>query len=344
MSKTREKILVAISGGVDSSVSAALLLEGGYDVIGVIMKNWTGCEWESDKRDALRVSAELGIKLHIVDFEKEYRERVYEYMVREYAKGRTPNPDVLCNSEIKFDLLLKVADDLNCKKMATGHYARVEEQNGIFKLKKGLDSNKDQSYFLCRLGQDELKRAVFPIGEIEKPKVREIAKKYNLITAEKKDSQGLCFVGHINLPTFLKDRIKPKMGDIINTEGEKLGKHNGVEYYTIGQRKGIGIGGTEPYYVVERNLKTNELIVGHKDDPRLFSKEIAIKDIQWTSGTARELPLKCNAKIRYRQKDQECTIINGNKVVFEQEQQSVAPGQFIVFYDGDELIASAEIK
>ncbi len=337
------KTLVAMSGGVDSSVAAALLLEAGHDVVGVFMKNWSGCDWEEDKRDAQRVAAKLGIDLHVYDFEKEYTERVHDYMIAEYAAGRTPNPDVMCNREVKFDLLLKVADELGCQKMATGHYARVEEVDGMFKLLKGVDKNKDQSYFLCRLGQRELKRALFPVGELEKPEVREIAKKYGLATAEKKDSQGLCFVGMVDMPTFLKERIKPSKGKIVTTGGEVIGEHDGVQYYTIGQRHGLGVGGGEPWYVVERKTETNELVVGHNDDPALFSDVAMIIDPHWVSGVVPELPQKLQAKIRYRQDDQTCKV-GDHAVTFERSQRAIAPGQFVVFYDGDELKGSAVIK
>lgn len=351
------KTLVAMSGGVDSSVAAALLLEAGHEVVGVFMKNWTACDWEEDKRDAQRVAAALGIDLHVYDFEKEYTERVHDYMIVEYAAGRTPNPDVMCNREVKFDLLLQVADELGCQKMATGHYARVEEHNGAFILKKGVDANKDQSYFLCRLGQAELSRALFPVGELEKPEVRAIAQKHNLVTAQKKDSQGLCFVGMVDMPTFLKERIQPKTGNIVTTSGEVIGQHDGVQYYTIGQRHGLGVGGGEPWYVVERKTDTNELIVGHDNDPALYTSELEAIDVHWVSGEVPELPLTAHAKIRYRQDDQACELssplIRGSQrgsgkdavhVVFEQKQRAVAPGQFIVFYSGDELVGSGVIN
>ncbi len=345
MSNNKEKILVAMSGGVDSSVAAALLLEQGYEVVGAFMKNWSGCDWEEDKRDALRVAAKLGIELHVYDFEKEYRERVYEYMIAEYDAGRTPNPDVMCNSEVKFDLLMKVADELGCSKLATGHYARVVvEADGRARLFKGIDGNKDQSYFLCRLGQDELVRSMFPVGELEKPEVRKIAEKHELVTADKKDSQGLCFIGPVDLPTFLKERIKPMKGKIVTTEGEVVGEHDGVQYYTIGQRHGLGVGGRDPFYVVERKLDTNELVVGHEDDPALYSNVLEATELHWVLGDEPKLPCKFDAKIRYRQEDQKCKLSDGGYVKFELDQRAVAPGQFVVFYDGDELIGSGVIK
>ncbi|MBT6254344.1 tRNA 2-thiouridine(34) synthase MnmA, partial [Candidatus Uhrbacteria bacterium] len=335
MSNNKPKILCAMSGGVDSSVAAALLLEQGYDVVGAFMKNWSGCDWEADKRDAMRVAASLGIELHVYDFEKEYRERVYEYMIAEYDAGRTPNPDVMCNSEVKFDLLMKVADELGCEKMATGHYARVEIVDGQARLLKGVDGNKDQSYFLCRLGQGELMRSMFPVGELEKPEVRKIAEKYDLVTADKKDSQGLCFIGQVDLSTFLKERIKPVKGNIVSTAGEIVGEHEGVQYYTIGQRHGLGVGGGPPWYVVDRKLEANELVVGHDDDPALFSNKLEATDLHWVSGAEHKLPAKFAAHIRYRQDDQMCKLSDGGYVKFESKQRAIAPGQFIVFYNGD---------
>jgi len=346
MKSESQKILVAMSGGVDSSVAAALLLEQGYSVVGVFMKNWSGCDWETDKRDAQRVAANLGIDLHVYDFEKEYRARVYEYMIAEYTAGRTPNPDVMCNREVKFDLLLHVADELKCEKMATGHYARVEEVDGRFSLLKGVDTKKDQSYFLCRLGQKELSRALFPVGELIKPEVRKIAADHRLTTAEKKDSQGLCFVGTVDMATFLKERIQPKKGNIVTTSGKVIGTHEGVAYYTIGQRHGLGVGGGEPWYVVDRSIDSNELVVGHEDDPALVAGELQAMDVHWVTGKAPELPMSCTAKIRYRQDDQVCNIQeteNGLQVVFEAPQRAIAPGQFVVFYQNDVLIGSAVI-
>ena len=346
MNERKSKVLVAMSGGVDSSVAALLLKQEGYEIEGAFMKNWSGCDWESDKRDAMRVAASLDIPLHVFDFEEEYRERVYEYMIKEYKAGRTPNPDVLCNSEVKFDLLLKMADELGCEYLATGHYARVEHLEDGSRLLKGVDENKDQSYFLCRLDQSQLRRAMFPIGGLEKSEVRELARKHDLDTAEKKDSQGLCFVGPVDMPTFLKERIKPKKGDVVSTAGDKLGEHDGVQYYTIGQRHGLGIGGGEPWYVVDRDVERNELVVGHDDDPALFSKDLEAVDVHWIRDGV-ELPLECSAKIRYRQDDQGCVVesveADSIAVKFEVSQRAIAPGQFVVFYKEDELIGSAVI-
>ncbi|PIR47804.1 tRNA 2-thiouridine(34) synthase MnmA [Candidatus Uhrbacteria bacterium CG10_big_fil_rev_8_21_14_0_10_50_16] len=357
MQDSPRKILVAMSGGVDSSVAAALLLEQGHEVVGAFMKNWSGCDWETDKRDAQRVAAGLGIDFYVYDFEKEYRERVYEYMIAEYAAGRTPNPDVMCNREVKFDLLMNVADALGCSQLATGHYARIRTEGETIELLKGVDSNKDQSYFLCRLGQKELRRAVFPVGELTKSEVRRIAQKYHLATAEKKDSQGLCFVGMVDMQTFLKERIPTQTGPIVTTDGEVIGEHEGIQYYTIGQRHGLGVGGGEPWYVVDRRLETNELVVGHEDDPALLAREIHAMDVHWVSGAEPVFPVICQAKIRYRQEDQLCTVTpiqgdyvdeKGNvdrqatlNIQFDQAQRAVAPGQFVVFYHQDVLIGSA---
>lgn len=339
--------MVAMSGGVDSSVAAALLVAEGYDVMGAFMKNWDGCDWKRERRDALRVASTLGITLHTFDFERAYRERVHAYMVSEYRAGRTPNPDVLCNSEIKFDLLLHAAAELGCEKMATGHYARVRS-DGHFHLQKGADGEKDQSYFLCRLGQEELSRVRFPVGDLNKSEVRKQARVLGLSTATKKDSQGLCFIGKVDLASFLQNDIAPRTGNIVTTSGEVIGTHEGVAFYTIGQRKGLGIGGTEPYFVVERRLSTNELVVAHEGDPALFSKSLTAADVQWTLGEAPPFPYTCAAKIRYRHSDQTCAIVSESSgtatVLFDEPQRAVAPGQFVVFYQGDELIGSGVIQ
>ncbi|MBI2477068.1 tRNA 2-thiouridine(34) synthase MnmA [Candidatus Uhrbacteria bacterium] len=356
-----KRIFVAMSGGVDSSVAAALLKEAGHDVVGGFMKNWSGslrvprvdgtfefaeCDWKTERRDAMRVAAQLNIPFRTYDFEREYRERVFDYMVREYDAGRTPNPDVLCNREVKFDLLWRAATEADCVLLATGHYARVEARDGVFTLKRGVDPNKDQSYFLCRLGQKELSRAMFPVGGMTKTLVREQARAFGLPVAQKKDSQGLCFVGKVDMPTFLKEKIAPKKGSIVTPGGDVIGTHEGVQFYTIGQRKGIGVADATPYFVVERRVATNELVVAHDGDPALFSRVIYASDVHWITGKVPRMPLVSGAKIRYRQEDQPCaveTTSEGVKVTFDSPQRAVAPGQFIVFYDGDELIGSAII-
>jgi tRNA-uridine 2-sulfurtransferase len=352
---SKKRVLLGMSGGVDSSVSAVLLLEQGYEVVGAFMKNWDDCDWRSEKRDAMRVAAQLGIDFKTFDFEDEYHEHVYEYMVAEYEAGRTPNPDVLCNKYMKFGFLLREVEKLECNFIATGHYARTRIIDGLTHLLAGVDQNKDQSYFLCRLSQDQLKKILFPIGELEKNKVREIAKKHNLVVAEKKDSQGICFVGKVELVDFLKERIPEKEGDIITVDGKKVGVHKGHQFYTIGQRSGLGIGGTDPYYVVERRPESNEVVVAHDGDEAMFKKELTAVNVTETipGNLAKYIGKNVKARIRYRQPLQECSIsIQKSEVSsqsdvlvkFDEPQRAVAPGQFIAFYDNDELIGSGVIR
>ena len=366
------KVLVGMSGGVDSSVAAALLLQQGYEVIGAFMKNWSDggedseCSWRSERRDAMRVAAQLGIPLLTFDFEKEYREEVYEYMIDEYKSGRTPNPDVLCNKYMKFGYLWREAEKLGCEFIATGHYARIERdaslplpegelegvgEKGQVHLLAGVDKNKDQSYFLCQLSQDQLQHILLPLGELTKPEVRNIAQKNNLHVAEKKDSQGICFVGKVKMQDFLKERIPEQTGNIITTSGEVIGQHRGHAYYTIGQRTGLGIGGGMPYFIVERRPKTNEIVVAlGEDDPALFSSELQAAELVETisENLQRFIGKQIKARIRYRQPLQDCTITaiedSVAHVKFDEPQRAVAPGQFIVWYDGEELIGSGIIK
>lgn len=358
----KKRVLMAMSGGVDSSLAAALLLEQGYEVIGAFMKNWSGsvrapqedgsfafseCDWKTERRDALRVASQLGIPLHTFDFEKEYRERVYEYLLREYALGRTPNPDVMCNREVKFDLLLREADALNCAFLATGHYARVEKTDEHVRLLKGMDATKDQSYFLCRLGQKELSRALFPVGHLPKTEVRRQAEARGISTAQKKDSQGLCFVGKVKMPEFLAQRLAPKQGPIFGTDGAYLGTHQGIWFYTIGQREGLGIGGGAPFYVVERRLESNTLVVAQEGDPALFSSVLLASDVHWTSGKAPAFPWKGAASIRYHHPEGVCAAdMRGDRlrVQFAKPERAVAPGQFLVLYEGDTLVGSGVIE
>jgi len=355
--KKKQKILLAMSGGVDSSVAAALLLEQGYEVIGGFMKNWTcevtgECDWRTERRDAMRVAALLDIPLHTFDFEAEYRQYVVDYMVSEYEAGRTPNPDVMCNKFIKFDMFLREADKLGCDLIATGHYTRVEEKKGKYHILKGVDTNKDQSYFLWTLGQDVLSRTLFPVGGFDKPEIRKIAARHNLPVAEKKDSQGICFIGEVDLKDFLARRIKPKQGKIVTVEGENVGQHEGIHNYTIGQRHGFGGGGGE-MFVVEKRVPTNELVVAPgKDNPALFKNKLQSVDLNWV-GTPPESPLECMAKIRYRQTDQKCTLLDKQgpltlqtsaQVIFDTPQRAISPGQSIVFYQGDELIGGGIIN
>ncbi len=359
------RVLLGMSGGVDSSVSAVLLLDQGYEVIGGFMKNWSDgqeegddCGWKNERRDAMRVAAQLGIPFHTFDFEKEYRERVYEYMIAEYKAGRTPNPDVLCNKYMKFDLFLKAADEIGCDFVATGHYARKEVDGyGVAHLLAGVDKNKDQSYFLCQLTQSQIARALFPIGHLEKHEVRDIARKHDLFVAEKKDSQGICFVGAVAMKDFLGERIAEHSGNIVTTDGKALGQHRGFEFYTIGQREGLGVGGrggadnggTEPLYVVERRPETNEVVVAVGDsDPALYQAMLRAEHVTEAYEGALTLHEGKNilARIRYRQPLAPCTFLRKDhaiEVSFSVPQRAVAPGQFIAFYNGEEMLGSGII-
>ncbi len=357
MEMKKQKVLLGMSGGVDSSVAAVLLLEQGYEVIGAFMKNWSDgnegeeCSWRVERRDAQRVAARLGIEFYTFDFEDQYRAEVYDYMIREYRAGRTPNPDVLCNKYMKFGYLMKEADRLNCDFVATGHYARkTVDEHAISHLLSGVDANKDQSYFLCQLSQVQLSRVLFPIGDLEKNKVREIAKMHGLEVANKKDSQGICFVGKVQMREFLKEKISEQEGNIVTTSGEVLGKHKGHAYYTIGQRTGLGIGGGIPYFIVERRPETNEIVVAvGEDDPALFKADLVAEELSETveGHFARYEGETIFARIRYRQPLQECRFVRDGdrlRVSFTAPQRAVAPGQFVVFYVGDELIGSGVIS
>lgn len=343
-----------MSGGVDSSVAAALLCKQGYFVLGGYMKNfsaesWEGvleadCPWEQDVADVQAVCEKLNIEFRSFNFEVEYREKVIEYFFSEYAAGRTPNPDVMCNKEIKFKLFLDKALELGFDYIATGHYARVSRitnHESRYELRKGVDPKKDQSYFLYTLNQDQLSRTLFPIGHLEKTKVRELARKLGLPNAEKKDSQGLCFVGQINLREFLRQRLPERAGEIVNSSGQVLGQHPGAWYYTIGQRHGLGIGGGTPYYVAQKDVLRNQIIVTEDRYNRLvYYTQAAVNKIHWI-GAGPQLPLSCKAKIRYQQPDQECRIDRedeGYVVNFVEPQFAIAPGQAIVFYDGDQVL------
>ncbi len=345
MKNKGKKVIVALSGGVDSSVTCALLLERGYNVEAIFMKNWTPkskaeglimCPLTADEKDARLVASQLGIKLSVISFEKEYRSEVVDYLFKEYQEGRTPNPDVLCNSKVKFKLFLKKALALGADFVATGHYVRKSNDT---KLLKGIDPNKDQSYFLYQITREQLAKCLFPIGEYSKPQVRELAKKFGLATAQKPDSQGICFVGEVQMKEFLKQRIKPKTGDIVTIDDKKIGEHEGVWFYTVGQRKGIGIGGGMPYYVVDKDLANNRLIVARADqDDALFSNKMKINGVHWISGSAPALPLRCRVKIRYRQEDQQVEVTQKSKyleVKFKVKQRAITPGQFAVFYQND---------
>ena len=340
-----------MSGGVDSSVAAVLLLEQGFQVEGLFMKNWEEddtdeyCTAAEDLKDATSVCSTLAIPLHTVNFSSEYWDRVFEYFLAEYRAGRTPNPDVMCNKEIKFRAFLDYALQLGATAIATGHYARIDHHHGKYRLKKGLDQNKDQSYFLYMLGQQALSKSLFPLGELQKSEVRSIAEKNRFSNARKKDSTGICFIGERNFREFLQTYLPAQPGEIRTAEGVLIGTHQGLMYYTLGQRQGLGIGGQkqgseEPWYVVDKNLANNKLIVaqGHHH-PLLFKSELIAKDLHWVNETVLSEPFNCTTKTRYRQPDQACEVIpqdnNCVKVLFDEAQRAVTPGQSVVFYDQD---------
>lgn len=393
------KIVVGLSGGVDSSVAAYLLKQQGHDVVGLFMRNWNDasvtledeCPWIEDSNDALMVAQKLGIPFQVIDMSELYKERIVDYMFEEYEKGRTPNPDVLCNREVKFDAFMDVALSLGAEKVATGHYAQLssieKDDETIYRLLAGNDNNKDQSYFLCQLSQDQLSKALFPIGHLTKPQVREIAKEIGLVTADKKDSQGLCFIGKVSLPEFLKQQLQPKEGEIVEifrdfsgfnqsqpefqskqeeleyfsskikyqkSDGKVIGKHQGAQYYTIGQSKGLGIGGhKESCFVISRDMENNILFVGESHSfPGLYKKALKInndevkwirKDLQLQNGESREVM----ARIRYRQPLQKAAIYQFEDafyIEFEEPQSAIAEGQFAAWYDGEETLGSGVIS
>lgn len=398
----KKKVVIGLSGGVDSSVAAYVLKEQGYEVIGLFMKNWhdtTGvlkadCPWLDDKFDAQAVAMKLGIPFHVVDLSDQYRKRVVDYMFSEYEKGRTPNPDVLCNREIKFDVFMDKAIELGADYVATGHYCRKEsiEVGGkeIHRLLAGSDDNKDQSYFLCQLSQKQLSKSLFPIGDIVKPEVRRIANELNLITAHKKDSQGICFVGKVDLPVFLQQQLEPKKGRVFIVDkdselfvrdwskaevenptdedletlaqpyafhpkyGKKIGDHNGAHFYTIGQRKGLNIGGfPEPLFIIGTNVEYNQVYAGMgKQHPGLFRKVLKVNpdEIHWVRED-REMNIgesqRLSLRIRYRQPLQKGILhrrVNGMFLVFDEPQRGITAGQFASWYDEDELIGSGVIS
>lgn len=353
-------IIVGISGGVDSSVAAYLLKQQGYEVQGLFMKNWEEddtqdyCNATEDLKDAQAVCDKLDIPLHTANFSSEYWDNVFEDFLSEYKAGRTPNPDILCNREIKFKVFLEHAERLGADAIATGHYVHSGQQNEKWQLLRGLDPNKDQSYFLYTLGQQQLAKSVFPVGEIHKPEVREIAEQQGFVTHDKKDSTGICFIGERPFREFLSQFIPAQQGDMITPDGEVVGQHQGVMYYTLGQRKGLQIGGLrqstgEPWYVIGKDVKTNQLIVGQgHNHPLLFSQNVTANQLSWVSGETPELPYRCTAKTRYRQTDQPCTITeinqDGYQIVFDQPQRAVTPGQSIVFYDGAACLGGGIIE
>lgn len=353
-----KKVVLGMSGGVDSSVCAAVLKEQGYDVIGVFMKNWEDkdddkmCNWAEDFADVRRVADQLDIPYYTINFEEEYRDFVFSYFLDEYKAGRTPNPDVMCNSEIKFKAFLRHALKMDADFIAMGHYARVEEKNGVFYLKRGKDNNKDQTYFLSRIEQNALSKAMFPIGDMEKNMVREIAHKYNLSTADKKDSTGICFIGERNFNQFLSKFLKAEMGNMIDVDSNEIkGKHTGLINYTYGQRKGIGIGGSgsgEPWFVCGKDLGENILYICQGGEHEaLFSKSLIAENPFWIPGEEPKFPFTCTAKFRYRQKDIPVRIDKRDDelyVEFGHPVKAVTPGQVAVFYDGDICLGSGIIK
>lgn len=393
-SRMKKRVVVGLSGGVDSSVAAYLLLEQGYEVIGMFMKNWHDdsvtiskeCPWLDDSNDAMIVAQHLGIPFQAIDLSEEYKARIVDYMFAEYQRGRTPNPDVLCNREIKFDVFLRNALKLGADYVATGHYARREEtiKDGkpVYRLLAGKDGNKDQSYFLCQLTQDQLSRSLFPVGELQKAEVRAIAKKLDLVTADKKDSQGLCFVGKVHLPEFLQQRLQARKGVVIDIPGtadvfrngfaaddlsavtapyefkpeygKVIGEHNGAHYYTIGQRKGLNLGGyPKPLFIIGTNTEDNIIYTGMGEDhPGLYRRGLFIPraDEHWVRNDL--IPAvgeerRYLARIRYRQRLEPCTLYRkeeGVYLIFDNPQKSITPGQFAVWYDENELIGSGVIN
>ena len=391
MSKSKTRVVVAMSGGVDSSVAAYILKQEGYDVVGIFMKNWhdssvtisKDCPWLEDSYDAMLVCEKLSIPFQVIDLSDDYKNKIVDYMFNEYKKGNTPNPDILCNREIKFDLFLKLALKLGADFIATGHYAQTKESNykgkSIFHLISGKDNSKDQSYFLCQLNQYQLSKTIFPIGSLTKKHVRKIAKDNNLITAEKKDSQGLCFIGKVKLPDFLQQKLRPKKGDVVlidknhkefvkksdlndieslskpycydPKEGKIIGLHNGAHFYTIGQRKGLSIGGMEkPLYVINYDVKKNIIYVGEGSNlPGLFRSVLRVssKKIHFLSTEKQVMNKKdLKARIRYRQGLQDVSVIkkyNFYYFKFKKPQKSITKGLFIALYQNMELICSGVI-
>ena len=387
------KVVVALSGGVDSSVAAFLLKEQGFEIIGLFMKNWHDenvtisdeCPWLDDSNDAMLVAEKLNIPFQTVDLSKEYKDKIIDYMFEEYSKGNTPNPDILCNREIKFDVFMDIALSLGADYVATGHYSKVIQNNNSYQLHSGLDETKDQSYFLCQLNQKHLDKVLFPIGNLRKSEVREIAKINNLVTAEKKDSQGLCFVGKVSLPDFLQQKLKKKTGNVIEIlpnskvfnqysnesnnykrlsnlsmhidyktlDGKIIGQHQGAHFFTIGQRKGLAIGGyNEPLFIIGTNTLTNEIFVGEgKDHPGLLKKVLKVKlsEVNWVNDQynyQNSHDLKLTARIRYRQKLQKISLhkhLEYLYVEFEELQSAITPGQFVAIYLNTQLIASGVI-
>lgn len=346
----KQRVIVGMSGGVDSSVAALLLLQQGYEVEGLFMKNWEEddtedyCSAAVDLADAQSVADQLGIKLHTMNFAAEYWDRVFTYFLNEYQSGRTPNPDIMCNKEIKFKAFLDFALDLGADYIATGHYARVDHSNNRVKMLKGVDSNKDQTYFLYTLQQHQLKYSLFPVGELDKSIVRDIAEQAGFTTARKKDSTGICFIGERKFKDFLQRFLPAQPGKIVSVNGDVVGKHHGLMYYTLGQRQGLGIGGLKnasdaPWFVVDKDLDKNQLIVsqGHQNE-FLMKRFLQASQLHWVAGQPPAEKFDCYAKIRYRQEEVPCRVfVSGNTciVCFLDAQRAITPGQSIVFYQGE---------
>lgn len=353
------RVVVGMSGGVDSSVTALLLKEQGYDVIGIFMKNWDDtdengvCTATEDYKDVAAVASQIGIPYYSVNFEKEYWDRVFEYFLAEYRAGRTPNPDVMCNKEIKFKAFLDYAMQLGADFVATGHYAQVKrDENGVVHMLRGNDNNKDQTYFLSQLSQEQLSKTMFPLGHLEKKEVRAIAEKAGLATAKKKDSTGVCFIGEKNFKQFLSQYLPAQPGKMMTPDGIEKGTHDGLMYYTIGQRQGLGIGGggktQEPWFVVGKDLATNTLIVDQGfHHPLLYANRLTAGQIHFTTNEEKPQEFRCTAKFRYRQQDVPVTVrlLDGDRaeVLFDEKARAITPGQAVVFYDGEECLGGGLI-
>ncbi|MDP2671029.1 MAG: tRNA 2-thiouridine(34) synthase MnmA [bacterium] len=360
-----KRVLVAMSGGVDSSVAAALLQKQGYRVEGAYMQCWSSgpyCSTEKDRSDALRVATQLDIPFQVFDFEKEYKEAVLDYFFAQYQAGRTPNPDVACNREVKFGIFLHKALELGFDYIATGHYARIQnsefrirnvplgkiEFKKTYKLLKGVDPAKDQSYFLYTLGQEQLKHTLFPIGEYRKKEVREIAGSLGLVVADKKDSQGICFIGPVNVASFLRQNLKTRLGDVVSLNGEVLGRHDGLAFYTIGQREGIRISSSLPHYVVRKKITSNELVVAPIGSEAIYSSQAQITNLTFVADEKPKLPLACQVSLRYRQEPQDCRLREDAKQTysldFKNPQRAVTEGQAAVFFVGEQVLGGGAIE